>query len=732
MQVVWHDSPGDGSSHARPRPFSMLGRTTSTAPAAAAAAATAAAKAAAGGPTELTAIKQRIISVAQKPRDTRRLGAAPVGHGGRMQSEQFLEGLLARQGLQQPNGGGTSHQQKRTPDGTTAPEYSAQSGAPSDTGAGMEALSHCPSSQRTPGTHLRGILKRPVSGGGGSGGRSVGGIGGKHTPASSVKFRLHGSSGRRKPGAAPHSGSGGRQRHAGQKRKALLDLLEQVKLTIVQPAGQAEQQGQQQGEQAVSPGGALCGAAAAGASVCGDPGALSDKENSADGGSRSQEGAAAVGTAAAAASAYAGPTGSQQLMPPPGGVRCCVELPAKQPKGLTAAGAAIDARGPVSTTAAAAAAAGSSVLQVKQARLGTAERAHWQAGGSTGGGSGDKDMSVAAAGGKEADADDADDDDDDALMAQLELELLAQVERRQAAARHGPAPAAPAPRHGWPAAGRQQSQGAPYRPQSAPPPAQHPAAVQQLAQQQQRQAAAGQLKSPPRSALNKRAVRPAQRPASAAGAPASPPARSAAPAVALAAAPAGPEDDEHVPAVPAAVPPVPVPCKLAPASDSDWGDDGLDADLLDQFESAAFQQHAQRSTAGHNPASGGTSSGGTSGCRRMATDGGERQPVQSAQGQAPVHPGDRAEVYYEIREVHATPHEQVLLLHNKYQVSGAWGVWTGGCGGALMQTRGVGMYSKQQLLPAAPDVHATLWCAVCRTAACMPTSKPPGPTCPIV
>lgn len=142
--------------------------------------------------------------------------------------------------------------------------------------AGAGAGSH-----KTPATHLRGILKKPLS----AGAAGAGGAGQRATPGSCVKFHLGaaGSAGKPGPGrsakqasADPGGGRGsaratnlqvakhmpcscckqsavrpaqprhiprllqgastGKRRQCGQKRKALLELLEQVE-SLVQVGG---------------------------------------------------------------------------------------------------------------------------------------------------------------------------------------------------------------------------------------------------------------------------------------------------------------------------------------------------------------------------------------------------------------------------------------------------------------------------------------------------------------
>lgn len=177
MQVVWHDSPSS-SSQQPGRSLSNLGR-------AGAGGATAGNRAGAGsapakGAQELNAIKQRLISAAQRPRDVRRAGgsAAAFGSGAAaasaaarlLQSEQLLEGLLARQ---QPAAAAAAS--------AAAQEHSGVTGGTSEPGAAGGP-------HRTPGAHLRSILKgRRGAGGGGVA------PAGRHTPASSVQFTLNDS-----------------------------------------------------------------------------------------------------------------------------------------------------------------------------------------------------------------------------------------------------------------------------------------------------------------------------------------------------------------------------------------------------------------------------------------------------------------------------------------------------------------------------------------------------------
>ena len=663
MQVVWHDSPGASSQH-QARTVSNLGR-----PAAAPRGA-----AVGGGAQELSAIKQRLISAAQKPRDVRRPGPPLPGAGRLQQSEQFLEGLLARQQQQQPDVAALAGAAPPPP-----AEHSNHSGAHSDlavAGGGSGGGAH-----RTPATHLRGILKRR---GGGSGGR------GRQTPASSVKFSLNQSSGKRarhRGGAgAPHAGSSGKKRQAGQKRKALLDLLEQVESIVSSgpsPRSGDEGQGGQQ-----TPGGARLAAPAPPAD---DPGAVSDKENSADAAPAgrpcsSQEQA---GGGAAAPPAHAGPTGSQQLMPPPGGVRCCGGQQA------VATSSHHGQQPPQQVPEPAAAAAVAGPQRAQQRPLATAQVGQTQGSGGSGGSGGFA----------------GDDDEEDALMARLELELLTQVEQRQAAARHGwpaqPERSAPAAK-GAPLCGA-YAQPAPARLQAAPPAAQHPAAaVQQQRQQQQRRqaAAAAQPRPLPRSPYDK-ALK-----AQALTAQALPKGAPAAPGTAPGAAPA------------AAV------CTAAlQGSDSSWDDDGFDAHLLDQFEAAALKERAGRSGQGQPSAGGSDGAGGTA-----AAEDGSRPPTAAAAAAA-AYPGDRAEVRYRVQEVFSDSVEQVLLLHNKYQVSEAAAEQSSGRGAAA----GMGLLQRsagcaRQCACPAVEVSWHACCAalhggLCRSGTCMPTCAHPGPTC---
>lgn len=172
MQVVWADSPGS-SSQPRGRGPSNLGRAgDGRGPPSVGA-----------GPQELLAIKQRLISAAQRPRDVRRPGGAAgamfaagsgpaggvAGAARLLQSEQLLEGLLARP-LQHAASGAAGA-------AGTAQEQPALSAGPSELGGAVGGGGP----HRTPGTHLRSILKRR-------------GSAGRHTPASSVQFSLAGAS----------------------------------------------------------------------------------------------------------------------------------------------------------------------------------------------------------------------------------------------------------------------------------------------------------------------------------------------------------------------------------------------------------------------------------------------------------------------------------------------------------------------------------------------------------
>ncbi|KAL4448106.1 hypothetical protein ABPG75_005325 [Micractinium tetrahymenae] len=304
MQVVWADSPGS-SSQPPGRGRSNLGRGGGgrRLPGAAGAG---------SGPQELHAIKQRLISAAQRPRDVRRPGGAAgavfsVGGGAAgavagaarlLHSEQLLEGLLARP--QQPAGPAAG-----AAPAAVAQEQSALSGGPSELGAGVGGGGP----HRTPGTHLRSILKR--RGGGPAGSAS------RHTPGSSVHFSLNGDSTSKK-GRRAGAGSSGKKRQAGQKRKALLDLLEQVE-SLVHSGGGAHDD---EAGGAESPSGAA--AATAVASAAEDAGAADDKENVA----RAAQAGSACALSQGQAAGVVGPTGSQQLMPPPGGLQRCGGRPA--------------------------------------------------------------------------------------------------------------------------------------------------------------------------------------------------------------------------------------------------------------------------------------------------------------------------------------------------------------------------------------------------------------------
>lgn len=573
MQVVWQESPG-ASSQPLGRTLSNLGRT-----------------GVAGGPgpglgaQEFSAIKQRLISAAQKPRDVRRPPgpalAAAAGARMQQQSEQLLEGLLARQ---QPAGAAAQQQQ----------QHSGQSAAASgDAGAACGASAH-----RTPAAHLRGILKRRGSGPGGSGGR---------TPVSSVKFTTTGSGckgGRSARGGAAggHLGSSGKKRQAGQKRKALLELLEQVE-NIVQSGGsspeggeedQEEQQQQHQHRQMRPP---------AVPAVGGDGGTASDKEN---------------------AAAATGPTGSQQLMPPPGGVRCCGNAQQQQQQpvqhlkaGPQPAGAAGAAQPQRSQQLAQAMQPGQTLQPAQQGDGGFEEE---------------------------------EEGDDDAMM----LEVLTQVEQKYAAKQAAAAATTQLSRgvQQRPAAA---AQAALPRPQAAPPVAQHPVKEEQ-------QQPADQPKALPRSPYGR-------------GAP----------------PPAGPEQQAAVVCAPAQAPKP----AAADASDGSWDDDGLDDDgfdLVAQLEAAALKERADRSLKGEPSTSGaGTSIG------PLAAEGGERPPSGGAPA-APRFAGNREEVHYKIREIFPAAHEQVLLLHNTYQVWAKGGCL--GCVGVGVIASGMAGGCVQERLPA--------------------------------
>ncbi len=573
MQVVWHDSPG-GSSQGQPtRSLSNLGRSTGL-----------------SATHDLTAIKQRLISAAQKPRDVRRPAGpalAPAA-GARLHQggEQLLEGLLARQrpAPAQPQPPAQQQQQQ---------QQLCRSG-------GSNGAHH------TPATQLRSILKRRAGAPGSSGGR--------RTPASSVKFSLadSGSKGGRgvRSGAAGHLGSSGKKRQAGQKRKALLELLEQVE-TIVQSGGSPDADGDADGEGTADALAAAGGAAAEPAGVA----AVGDKENAAGGAPAAKPGSQ---------DGVAGPTGSQQLMPPPGGVQCCGGLRGRQQQEQQAQP---QHHAPLPPQ----------VPAVVQPQL--APQPDQQ-----------------AAFGDE-------DDEDDALMTQLELQLLTQVEAQHAARQA----AAAAARQQLSGAARQQGGAAahvaPGRPQAAPPAAQHPAAqqaqqqqaqqqhpaLQQQAQQQRRHghppaAAQQQPRALPRSPYDRAAPLPA--------------------GAAAAAATCQPEEPKPQ-GPPHTAAPSPGAAAALQGSDSGWEDE-VDVELLDQFEAAALQERADRSSGGAAGAAGGAAG-------QQAGSG--PQPGPAVDGERPEEgggqlrfAGGREEVRYEVRGVFQAAHEQVLLLHNKYQV----------------------------------------------------------------
>lgn len=104
----------------------------------------------------------------------------------------------------------------------------------------------------------------------------------------------------------------------------------------------------------------------------------------------------------------------------------------------------------------------------------------------------------------------------------------------------------------------------------------------------------------------------------------------------------------------------------------------MDVELLDQFEAAALQERADRSSGGAAGTAGGASGQQQAGAGvQPGVAAGEGQPGEAA-GQ-PRYAGGREEVRYEVRDIFSAPHEQVLLLHNKYQVrrQQGWGWRTG-------------------------------------------------------
>jgi len=137
--------------------------------------------------------------------------------------------------------------------------------------------------------------------------------------------------------------------------------------------------------------------------------------------------------------------------------------------------------------------------------------------------------------------------------------------------------------------------------------------------------------------------------------------------------------------------------------DSGWDDDMDDLELLDQFEAAALKARADRGLSGQAPTSGSTGQQqeGQQGQQPPAVAQGSEQPPAAGAGAArSFYPGDREEVHYTIKEVFAGE-EQVLLVHNKYQVRGwensgaaegwgwdvaGWG-WFGACPQALLASR---------------------------------------------
>ncbi|GAB4823940.1 hypothetical protein N2152v2_010986 [Parachlorella kessleri] len=171
-------------------------------------------------PTSFDAIKQRLISAAQQPRGQgqphQRAGtgqpvAAGQKHARDSQADALLEGLFCHE---QQRAAGEARQGGPVP---AVPGCSVVSATVSELGGPAGA-------HRTPATHLRGILKRPQS--------VTRGAGQKGTPGSTVKFNLGGASAAK----LVQSRSAKQRRQSGQKRKALLELLEQVE-TMVQSCG---------------------------------------------------------------------------------------------------------------------------------------------------------------------------------------------------------------------------------------------------------------------------------------------------------------------------------------------------------------------------------------------------------------------------------------------------------------------------------------------------------------
>ena len=236
--VVWHDSPG--ASQLGP---AALGRISGG-----------------GGASQqqqqpppsapqqdFRAIKQRLISAAARPRGplAARGGGQPLLAGGRPAgadagADAMLEGLFSHMQQQQQAAAAAPRPGGRPGGGSTlaaVPECSVFSGSLSvDAGGG--------GAHRTPATHLKGILKK----GGAPGSQPQAGGAQRLTPASGVKFSLGGAGGvsstaklgaGRSTGRAHGGGGGGAaraRRQSGQKRKALLELLEQVE-SLVQVGG---------------------------------------------------------------------------------------------------------------------------------------------------------------------------------------------------------------------------------------------------------------------------------------------------------------------------------------------------------------------------------------------------------------------------------------------------------------------------------------------------------------
>ena len=361
MQVVWSDSP---STSQQPG----VGRGPAG-PASGACAVT--------HPEQLQHLKNRLLSVAQRVPNPGR--PATAGHGQQMQADQLLEGLLGkgragRAAAVHVPAAAVAGASRGSPVGPGAePAAALTAGAESGSASQLH---------RTPGTGLGGILAGRARLGCGS----VGAGGGKHTPATGItrgpdsSDRTTGSRQQRLPGSTRHAGgawggsSTGRRRYAGQKRKVLLDLLEQVENYVQGGSGEQGLGPTEEGEEEEEPGMRVAGSAMdrqeegqeeqllpqqpeGEAFIVG--GHTANKENASQQANSprvrpfkpgSSEEGDDVASGPAASQPAAPPVSSQQLMPPPGVPRQPAPLPgtAQQHAGAggVAHGDAWEAAGP--------------------------------------------------------------------------------------------------------------------------------------------------------------------------------------------------------------------------------------------------------------------------------------------------------------------------------------------------------------------------------------------------